>query len=40
DGTGAREWSEFPTKVAVQLNDRRPTLAILELMRLLMSIQL
>ncbi|PWA53785.1 alpha-glucan phosphorylase, H isozyme [Artemisia annua] len=37
DGTGAREWSEFPTKVAVQLNDTHPTLAIPELMRLLMD---
>ena len=32
-----REWSEFPTKVAVQLNDTHPTLAIVELMRLLMD---
>ncbi|XP_076896784.1 alpha-glucan phosphorylase, H isozyme-like [Bidens hawaiensis] len=37
DGTGAREWSEFPSKVAVQLNDTHPTLAIPELMRLLMD---
>ena len=32
-----REWSEFPTKVVVQLNDTHPTLAILELIRLLME---
>ncbi|KAG2593002.1 hypothetical protein PVAP13_5NG629585 [Panicum virgatum] len=32
------KWSEFPSKVAVQLNDTHPTLAIPELMRLLMEI--
>ncbi|KAH9701593.1 alpha-glucan phosphorylase 2 [Citrus sinensis] len=32
-----RQWSEFPSKVAVQLNDTHPTLAIPELMRLLMD---
>ncbi|KAK3026318.1 hypothetical protein RJ639_041006 [Escallonia herrerae] len=37
DGTGPRQWSEFPSKVAVQLNDTHPTLAIPELMRLLMD---
>ncbi|KAG8054731.1 hypothetical protein GUJ93_ZPchr0001g29901 [Zizania palustris] len=31
------KWSEFPSKVAVQLNDTHPTLAIPELMRLLMD---
>lgn len=33
----ARKWSDFPSKVAVQLNDTHPTLAIPELMRLLMD---
>lgn len=37
DGNGPRQWSEFPSKVAVQLNDTHPTLAIPELMRLLMD---
>ncbi|KAL9235349.1 hypothetical protein vseg_010112 [Gypsophila vaccaria] len=37
DGEGPRPWSEFPDKVAVQLNDTHPTLAIPELMRLLMD---
>lgn len=32
-----RPWSEFPSKVAVQLNDTHPTLAIPELMRILMD---
>ncbi|KAA8549362.1 hypothetical protein F0562_001046 [Nyssa sinensis] len=34
---GSRTWSEFPSKVAVQLNDTHPALAIPELMRLLMD---
>ncbi|TYH36810.1 hypothetical protein ES332_D13G291300v1 [Gossypium tomentosum] len=36
-GKGSWKWSEFPSKVAVQLNDTHPTLAIPELMRLLMD---
>ncbi|KAG6678132.1 hypothetical protein I3842_14G064900 [Carya illinoinensis] len=36
-GKGSWQWSEFPSKVAVQLNDTHPTLSIPELMRLLMD---
>ncbi|KAM7258529.1 hypothetical protein ACFE04_014270 [Oxalis oulophora] len=38
-GGGLRKWSEFPSKVAVQLNDTHPTLAIPELMRLLLDVE-
>ncbi|XP_058099561.1 alpha-glucan phosphorylase, H isozyme isoform X2 [Magnolia sinica] len=37
EGKGPWKWSEFPSKVAVQLNDTHPTLAIPELMRLLLD---
>ncbi|XP_019053302.1 PREDICTED: alpha-glucan phosphorylase, H isozyme isoform X2 [Nelumbo nucifera] len=37
EGKRAWKWSEFPNKVAVQLNDTHPTLAIPELMRILMD---
>ncbi|CAM1511291.1 Fc.00g088040.m01.CDS01 [Cosmosporella sp. VM-42] len=34
-----RPWSEFPDQVAIQLNDTHPTLAIVELQRILLDIE-
>mmetsp|Transcript_93815 Transcript_93815/g.195696 ORF Transcript_93815/g.195696 Transcript_93815/m.195696 type:complete len:1305 (+) Transcript_93815:133-4047(+) len=34
-----RQWSELPKKVAVQMNDTHPTMAVLEMMRLLVDVQ-
>jgi len=34
-----RTWSELPSKVAVQMNDTHPTMAVLEMMRLLVDVQ-
>ena len=34
-----RPWSDFPNQVAIQLNDTHPTLAIVELQRLLIDIE-
>lgn len=34
-----RPWSEFPDQVAIQLNDTHPTLAVVELQRILIDIE-
>mmetsp|Transcript_51972 Transcript_51972/g.161001 ORF Transcript_51972/g.161001 Transcript_51972/m.161001 type:complete len:901 (+) Transcript_51972:102-2804(+) len=34
-----RDWAELPAKVAVQMNDTHPTMAVVEMMRLLVDVQ-
>jgi glucan phosphorylase len=34
-----RKWSEMPDKVSVQMNDTHPTMAVVEMMRLLVDVQ-
>ncbi|KAK9468496.1 glycosyl transferase [Lipomyces arxii] len=36
---GNRPWKEFPDKVAIQLNDTHPTLAVVELQRILVDME-
>ena len=35
--TGHRNWKEFPSKACFQMNDTHPTIAVAELMRLLID---
>merc|ERR1712048_1304294 len=39
DSKPNRDWNELPDKVAVQMNDTHPTMAVLELMRILVDVQ-
>jgi glycogen phosphorylase len=34
-----RDWKEFPDQVAIQLNDTHPTLAVVELQRILIDVE-
>lgn len=34
-----REWKDFPSKAAIQLNDTHPALGIVELLRLLIDVE-
>ncbi|KAM3160431.1 Alpha-1,4 glucan phosphorylase [Lachancea thermotolerans] len=36
---GKRPWSEFPDAIAIQINDTHPTLAIVELQRILVDLE-